>query len=454
MVYKESTREDESMYKRLENVLMRRHIRPGLILAVLCICSLFAGSVQAESNPAPSPYDKEGSIMVSVKVNDTVVPGGSMTMYKVADVVSDNGYRFAYTDDFKDFFKDDTEYSSPYNAGYVDENVFPDAFTSKSTEEASLAANHNANYDMAQDLMTYVSINKLEGLKKDLGTAGSAVFDELAAGLYLFIQDDPADGYYAVTPFLVTLPGVDADGELVWEVNAGPKIETHSREGEPEPVSVDPSISKNVITYSGGKSVTLDNDDLPVGTYFDFIFERQDSSYPMPVNADGSVKNGGPVVSQKGNTMQLRVYGVDTVEVGTITFEEEGEYYYTVEELTPADSKFSRDKQVYSLAYFVTKSEDGSELEVRGEVRDGSSNGKLISEKTNPKLSYTNTYTPSVPPEQSVTPATPYVHNVTPSGKLPQTGQLWWPIWLLAALGIVLIAGGVAIKKHASRKGA
>ena len=113
---------------------------------------------------------------------------------------------------------------------------------------------------------------------------------------------------------------------------------------------------------------------------------------------------------------------------------------------------------MYSLAYFVTKSADGSKLEVRGEVRDGNSNGKLLEEKANPTLGFTNIYTPptgatpTTPPGKVVPPPSVTKTTVTASGgKLPQTGQLWWPIWLLSAVGIALIVGGIMMKNRSKK---
>ena len=36
-------------------------------------------------------------------------------------------------------------------------------------------------------------------------------------------------------------------------------------------------------------------------------------------------------------------------------------------------------------------------------------------------------------------------------GRLPQTGQLWWPVWILSIAGAVLVAVGAVTKKRAGR---
>lgn len=70
---------------------------------------------------------------------------------------------------------------------------------------------------------------------------------------------------------------------------------------------------------------------------------------------------------------------------------------------------------------------------------------------------------PVTTPPQTTTPATtlpPYntpTHSTTPPGPnrsgppLPQTGQLWWPVPVLAVLGVGLIALGVALRCRGKR---
>ena len=58
-----------------------------------------------------------------------------------------------------------------------------------------------------------------------------------------------------------------------------------------------------------------------------------------------------------------------------------------------------------------------------------------------PKLERTGTYVPPV----IIIPDNP---APTPADKLPQTGLLQWPIALLAALGLVLLAVGGALRRR------
>ena len=39
-------------------------------------------------------------------------------------------------------------------------------------------------------------------------------------------------------------------------------------------------------------------------------------------------------------------------------------------------------------------------------------------------------------------------NSKTEAAKLPQTGQLWWPVWLLTAVGVLMLTGGFAAQKR------
>lgn len=68
---------------------------------------------------------------------------------------------------------------------------------------------------------------------------------------------------------------------------------------------------------------------------------------------------------------------------------------------------------------------------------------KVSVEKNHTAYVITNTYTT---PE---TPATPQPPSTTTSSKLPQTGQLWWPVSVMACVGVgFLLIGLIRRKKH------
>ncbi len=61
-----------------------------------------------------------------------------------------------------------------------------------------------------------------------------------------------------------------------------------------------------------------------------------------------------------------------------------------------------------------------------------------------------NTKTPTTPPKTP--PTTPSNPPKTPGSKLPQTGQLWWPVPILAVLGLLFFAAGIIKKRNFSEE--
>lgn len=60
-----------------------------------------------------------------------------------------------------------------------------------------------------------------EGLEKQIGKDGTAMFTGLPEGVYLLTQPEPAKGYYPIVPVLVALP--EQDGS--WLAQVSPKVE-------------------------------------------------------------------------------------------------------------------------------------------------------------------------------------------------------------------------------------
>ncbi len=95
-----------------------------------------------------------------------------------------------------------------------------------------------SDVSLAQELAEFVSENEIKGKVSGVDENGVAVFDGLELGVYLFIQNEAAEGYEKMLPFLVSLPIVE-DGTYVYEVDALPKME-HLIPVEPDEPSVTP----------------------------------------------------------------------------------------------------------------------------------------------------------------------------------------------------------------------
>lgn len=165
---------------------------------------------------------KDGSCQVKVTMQreGTPVPGGSVALYQAGEVQEEDG-----------------------NYGFVLTKVFQDSGVSLENlgkqEDAELAA-ALASYAKAQ------SISKTA--IQTVGEDGTASFENLPFGLYLVVQEQAAEGYYEVSPFLVSVPlYVEEKGEYLYAVDASPKVEDLKEKPEEpaeteEPKEEDPAV--------------------------------------------------------------------------------------------------------------------------------------------------------------------------------------------------------------------
>ncbi len=163
---------------------------------------LLAASVLGMTSFAAVPdTTRTGSVTVTMlsESTGTAVSGGTLTAYQVGSVYEDDGnYSFVLTD----------------------------AFAESGVSLADLSSQDLSA--LASTLSTYVSDNSLEGTTVTIGSDGIAKFTDLTLGLYLMVQHTNASGYYAVSPFLVTVPTLSEE-EYVYDVDAAPKMEALSK---------------------------------------------------------------------------------------------------------------------------------------------------------------------------------------------------------------------------------
>ncbi|MBQ6877039.1 MAG: hypothetical protein IJO22_01385 [Oscillospiraceae bacterium] len=160
----------------------------SLFFAVLMIAM---SSVGAFAHDVPDP-DKKGSITIKMEYRDKAVPGGTLTIYKVADVAEKDGdYFYTYTEDFKD---------------------------------CSVPLSEIGSSELANALARIAIEKRLAGRTERINHLGEVKFDNLEIGLYLVIQKESALGFNNVNPFLVSVPAYE-DGKYIYDVNASPKVE-------------------------------------------------------------------------------------------------------------------------------------------------------------------------------------------------------------------------------------
>lgn len=320
-------------------------------------------------------YSKTGSITVDIHLADgTKVPGGSLTAYLIAKAEEKNGDNIFV-------------YAAPFGTGVVKADTINNAEAGAPELAATLAA----------------KAGSASGTTVTVGSNGRAVFSGLKLGLYLIVQDTPAVGYEPIRSFLVTVPMWDGE-KLVYDVDANPKASTTH-----ELPTLDLPVVKTVL-YQGDKPDPNEK--------FYFRLTPREKDAPKPVNPAATV-------DAKTGAMTVVRSGAGAVSFGSITFglDDVGKTYtYLVEELPGTNSKYTYDTRKYLVQVKVTMAGDAIKIAARYVCSDNT----VVT-----KIGFVNKYsnrTPWVPPIP-YRPSRPYF--------LPQTGQRWWPVSLLAGLGVV-----------------
>ena len=150
---------------------------------------------------AAGPLNQEtGSISVTMQHDGEAVPGGSLTAYHVAILaLRDENYEFVFTQEF-------------LNCELPLENL---------NDELTV-------YQCAE----FAAENDIKGVTKNIDADGKVCFADLPIGLYLVVQTEAAEGYYAASPFLISIP-VTQNDEWQFDVDASPKVEVNKEPTNP-----------------------------------------------------------------------------------------------------------------------------------------------------------------------------------------------------------------------------
>lgn len=181
------------------------------ILFVLVLTILFITVNTAVFSHAVPDLDRRGSISVTMRYGTNTVPGGSMAIYRVADVRSENGnYVFVPCGDFA-------------------------SLNEKMTDVESDA--------LAFSVAAFIAQNKLTGETRPIDAQGKVSFKDLEPGLYILIQTLSSKGYNCANPFLISIPMYD--GEYIYDVAASAKVELSKDNNNPFEETTPESGSNN-----------------------------------------------------------------------------------------------------------------------------------------------------------------------------------------------------------------
>lgn len=195
------------------------------VALLLCAMPIFAegeGSVDPDAvlNPA-----RQGVLAFAMKTaEDTPVPGGQLRVLLVAQALHD-----PYTGD-------SLRYVAPFaampDAPALDYDAVMENFSHLVGEEETESGNARS----AADLWAYVQALEadeenpvqVDYIPVEIGAEGTGSVGLPVLGLYLVAQtqQEAAPGYFAISPFLVTVPLRGEDGKLIYApVDASPKMQ-------------------------------------------------------------------------------------------------------------------------------------------------------------------------------------------------------------------------------------
>jgi len=194
----------------MKNKLFRR------ILA-LVMCFVLAESVAVSANALEMPdLNKKGSITVRMHYENTPVPGGELTLYRVARVDdTDQNFTFRLTGSF-------TEYAGSITDFYSTDSI--------------------------ESMGKFIESNNIPGITVSIDQEGKAVFDNLEIGLYFVIQSEAATGYYPARSFFVSFPVKEGDS-YIYDVNATPKTSLEKLPPPPPPQIPDTGIDQWKVPF-------------------------------------------------------------------------------------------------------------------------------------------------------------------------------------------------------------
>ena len=434
-------------------------MRKKLLAVILCAALLIVGLAATASAYDEIPdLEKKGSISMDVLTADKeAIGGGTLTAYLTAELKETDGVlAFVYTDAFS-------------SIGTI---VDADEVNSAPAGAPELAAKLAALTEGAEGITVPVDEN------------GHADFSDLPLGLYLITQDEPAEGFEPLEPFVITVPFWDGE-KLVYDVSALPKpAPAYNR-----PV-LDPPVMKR-ISYPAGSILIMD--------YFTFELMPREPGYPMPENPEGTFDSAT-------GAMRITHYGPGEFELGEISFtlDDVGHtYVYTIREIPGRTVEFTYDQRTYTMTVVVSMEAGEIQYSVSYVSSDNAIVDEMVfnnvqsmvpppteptqptqpteppTEPTIPTIPTVPTSPPDTPPtppdnppitpdNPPVTPDTPTDIDVpdnptpldeytdlididdlpTPLAELPKTGQLWWPVPLMGIMGLLLFGIGWVTRRR------
>ena len=257
--------------------------------------------------------------------------------------------------------------------------------------------------DLANTLSGYIQRDSIVPYATDVtGENGIAIFSVLRPGMYLVCGHSYyADGYtYTPVPLIVFLPYTGEAGSWIHTADIDVK---HERVPEPGDEELE-TVSKRVIKVWSGDNIAT-----------------RPRSVTVQLLKDGKVSD--TVVLNQENNWKHTWTDLDAKSV------------YRVVEMDVPDN-YTVSVQQQGNVFIVTNSVEKDEPDI----------------PTTPPDTPPDTDEPTVPPDTDGPTTTPDIEEPTPNTPIiPQTGLLWWPVPVLAAVGIFSLIMGMVFRRRERR---
>ena len=406
--------------KRIRNInrsWMRSWMAAALCMLFVLSC---AGMGSADEAAAYPPLDTQRPVTLTVTASHpdsgAAIRDLRLTLYKVADMtVGESGaVDFTLTPEFsgEDFAQVEM------NLGQYDAGGWADG---------------------AITLSGYVLAAQMPGTASAVtGEDGQASFGELSQGLYLMISSYEGSEYASVTvnPVYLTLPMYDGAG-WVYDAVSKAKLTAGTLPPETEPSSERESESEE------------EEEETNVGVSVKKVWSGDDAAgvsarRPASITVDLLDENGIVVDTQELSMQNGWTFGWTGLTEGQ---------WSVVEKNVPDGYSVSIQEQTTDDGKAVTITNTTPPAGVKGENRPlEPENG---TDGTTPGTNNSDVKGANREKDKDAGVKGSYregdTANVASESRLPQTGQLWWPVWLLSAVAAALVLVGLFLRLSGKR---
>lgn len=203
--------------------MVLRKIKPMLLILLAALLIAFSCVCASAADASDVNLQKRGLIRLTLcdKDNNYVsIPDDTFTVFKVGSVerMADGSLKHEYMPDFT-------------SAGASLEDISAEG--------------------LADHLFAYAVYFGVDGIEQKFGEDEAVYFKDLDVGLYLVAQTGNIDGYFQTTPFLVSIPVIAYDGSIwMYNIDATPKTQM-----TPNPELFDTTFAVQKVWKNDGAAI-------------------------------------------------------------------------------------------------------------------------------------------------------------------------------------------------------